>query len=236
MYGGIIVKRFICILMTAMFLLSGCTKGDGTISEITNTDSDNGEISVKGTTEIGTYSENDFALFTLDEEYYPHKTVCMVGIEPEKLIIDDETAILASEGIERQAKEYPVTDENGRITNKRLMSYFSYSGTRVPLANSKGIFTTGKKLKDTDENCSHADDVIKAYDIDINDEEYIAKSSSENEYIIELYFTAPSVDGGIQRIYTPKGDNLEEQQKNARYAIRFYIYNDYVHGMDYYMF
>ena len=182
-----------------------------------------------------TYAQNDFALYSTDDDMQPVKFLCMLGVDNSALNnSDDETVQYLKPFIKVETGKYKVGDKEnpGKTNEEELVNYFSYLGSHKPVINVKGITTTGI-VKD-DDKCSTADDVIKAYGIDKDNEEYIISQGENNDYTIQLNFKDSGTEGVVDRIVTKKGDDLSSA--NQRYSLRFNIINDHVHGIEGYMY
>ncbi len=221
------MKKLLCLFMLSVLVLSGCSKNTAGVPE------DTGEEGiVNGATNPGEYTTNDFVLFTLDDNNYPSMAVAALGVDPATVEYNDEKAEEASKGVVMDSGTVPDTTELGEVIERPVINHFSYQGGRIPLTNSKGIVTTGIATTDTDKNCSKADEIIKAYVIDDDNEEYITNKTDDQNYTIDLYFTVANNKGTVERIITPKGENFEEATRKAGYIMRFFIVNGYVHGID----
>ena len=165
----------------------------------------------------------------------PVKFLCMLGVDNSALNnSDDETVQYLKPFIKVETGKYKVGDKEnpGKTNEEELVNYFSYLGSHKPVINVKGITTTG--LVKDDDKCSTADDVIKAYGIDNDNEEYIISQGENNDYTIQLNFKDSGTEGVVDRIVTKKGDDLSSA--NQRYSLRFNIINDHVHGIEGYMY
>ncbi len=218
------MKKLLCILIASMFIISGCGKTEG-IQPDADTTEQTDENKVMGATSPGKYTVNDFALYTLDEENYLSKVVAVLGVDPDTVEYSDDKAAEAARSVTMQSGLVKTTNDVGKLSEQNLVNYFSYDGSRIPLANVKGIMTTGLYITDTDKNCSKVDEVIKAYEIDVDNEEYKYNENPDGSYTIDIYFTRSKDDGSVERIIVPKGSSVQ----NPGYSIRFYISNDYVH-------
>lgn len=220
------MKKFYFILAAAMLSVSftGCGK----------TDTDQAQAEAASKAPI-TYAQNDFALYSTDDDMQPVKFLCMLGVDNSALNnSDDETVQYLKPFIKVETGKYKVGDKEnpGKTNEEELVNYFSYLGSHKPVINVKGITTTGI-VKD-DDKCSIADDVIKAYGIDKDNEEYIISQGENNDYTIQLNFKDSGTEGVVDRIVTKKGDDLSSA--NQRYSLRFNIVNDHVHGIEGYMY
>lgn len=220
------MKKFYFILAAAMLSVSftGCGK----------TDTDQAQAEAASKAPI-TYAQNDFALYSTDDDMQPVKFLCMLGVDNSALNnSDDETVQYLKPFIKVETGKYKVGDKEnpGKTNEEELVNYFSYLGSHKPVINVKSITTTGI-VKD-DDKCSTADDVIKAYGIDKDNEEYIISQGENNDYTIQLNFKDSGTEGVVDRIVTKKGDDLSSA--NQRYSLRFNIVNDHVHGIEGYMY
>ena len=220
------MKKFYFILAAAMLSVSftGCGK----------TDTDQAQAEAASKAPI-TYAQNDFALYSTDDDMQPVKFLCMLGVDNSALNnSDDETVQYLKPFIKVETGKYKVGDKEnpGKTNEEELVNYFSYLGSHKPVINVKGITTTGI-VKD-DDKCSTADDVIKAYGIDKDNEEYIISQGENNDYTIQLNFKDSGTEGVVDRIVTKKGDDLSSA--NQRYSLRFNIINNHVHGIEGYMY
>lgn len=220
------MKKLLCILMASAFIMSGCsnTKKPDTLAEEPQE-----ENKVLGTTTPGTYSTNDFALYTLDDENYISNVVAVLGVDPDTVEYTDDKAEEASRGVTVNSSVIKTTNDAGTLKEENLISSYSFDGSRIPLSTAKGIMTTGIYITDTDKNCSKAEDVIKAYKIDEQNEEYMTNINDDGSYTIDLYFTRSDDKGSTERIISPKGTDISAL--NAGYSLRFYIMGGYVHGI-----
>lgn len=222
------MKKFITIIMAAMFTLTVFTACSKTESEV---DSDTPEINRNIT-----YSVNDFAIYTTDDELLPSKFITMLGLDPTTVEEStDETLTNVKNFIESETMEIVTGDINnpGQTIRGNVVRYFKYTGSRYPITNPKGITTTG--IMPEDDNCSTAEDVIEAYGIDTENEEYKENEMEDGSYTIRLSFKDLKVqEGTVERIIIPKGSDIAPVE--ARYTLRFNIINDHVHGIDGYMY
>lgn len=221
------MKKLLCLAMISVLILSGCGKTD--VPEDTAVVEEEGIV--KGATDPGKYNINDFILYTLDDDGYPSMAVAVLGVDPETVEYSDEKAEEAAKGVIMNSGSVMRTDKEGHAVEKNLVTDFTYQGGRIPLTNSKGIVTTGVMTTDTDKNCSKVDEVIKAYVIDEENEEYITNQNDDGRYTIDLYFTVADNGGNVERVITPKGQDFSEATRKSGYIMRFYIVNDYVHGI-----
>ncbi|MDO4300482.1 MAG: hypothetical protein Q4D26_03700 [Clostridia bacterium] len=180
------------------------------------------------------YSTNDFALYTTDENLQPVKFLCMLGLDASIIDYTDESTQYISQYLDTDTMEIEEGDKEnpGKKIKKDVIRYISYSGSREAVINVRGISTTGP-VPDN-EKCSKEEDVINAYGIDKDNEEYIEDKIDENSYIIRLNFTDSDENGNVERIISSKGSDITSA--NARYSLRFSIENGYVHGIDCYMY
>ena len=220
------MKKFYFILAAAMLSVSFTCCG--------KTDTEQAQAEAASKAPI-TYAQNDFALYSTDDDMQPVKFLCMLGVDNSALNnSDDETVQYLKPFIKVETGKYKVGDKEnpGKTNEEELVNYFSYLGSHKPVINVKGITTTGI-VKD-DDKCSTADDVIKAYGIDKDNEEYIISQGENNDYTIQLNFKDSGTEGVVDRIVTKKGDDLSSA--NQRYSLRFNIINDRVHGIEGYMY
>lgn len=221
------MKKFYYILAAAMLSVSftGCGK-------TATTDTAQEEAASKAPI---TYAQNDFALYTTDDNLQPVKFLCMLGVDNSAINqSDDETVKYLKPFITVETEKYKTGDmENpGKTKEEELVKYFSYLGSHKAVTNVKGITTTGI-VKD-DEKCSTVDDVIKAYGINKDSEEYISAQGENGDYVIQLNFNDGSTEGIVERVVTAKGTDLATVK--SRYAMRFSIIGDRVHGIECYMY
>ena len=224
------MKKFVYILAAAMVFasLAGCgdkSNSSDTAATETSDAADPGAI---------VYNTTDFALYTTDDDLQPSKFLCMLGVDPSTIDYTDDNAKYMSQFLETDTMTVREGDKEnpGETLETEQIRYISYTGSRDAVVNVKGITTTGLDTDDNDK-CSSADDVIKAYGIDTENEEYIENEETlTGSYTIRLNFSESS-DGSIERIVTPAGDDLGSS--NGKYSIRFVIRNDHVHGISYYM-
>lgn len=225
------MKKFVYVLAAAMVFasLTGCgDKGN-------STDASSTETSDTANSGTAVYNTNDFALYTTDEDLQPSKFLCMLGIDPSTIEYTDDNAKYMSEFIDTDTMTVKEGDKEnpGETIETEKIRYIAYTGSRDAVINVKGITTTGLDIDDNDK-CSSLDDVIKAYAIDTENEEYIENNeTSTGSYTIRLNFSAPDENGTVERIVTPVGGDLGSS--NGKYSIRFVIRNDHVHGISYYM-
>lgn len=224
------MKKFVYVLAAAMVFasLAGCgNKGNSSDTNSTETADavDPGSI---------VYNTNDFALYTTDDDLQPSKFLCMLGIDPSTIEYTDDNAEYMSQFIDTDTITVTEGDKEnpGESIETEQIRYIAYTGSRNAVINVKGITTTGLDTDDNDK-CSSVDDVINAYGIDTENEEYIEnEETSTGSYTIRLNFSE-SGDGSVERIVTPVGGDLGSS--NGKYSIRFVIRNDHVHGISYYM-
>ena len=225
------MKKTVLLLMSLLLvsaLVVGCGKTEGTDGE--NTNGVNRNIS---------FSTNDLAIYTTEETdgiIMPSKFITMIGVDPSTVEpSDDEKLELVKQFIETDEMEISEgdIDNPGAKKTRNVIRYFKYTGSREPIINSKNITTTG--MMPEDDNCSSVDDVIEAYGIDKENEEYIENEDENGSYVIKLNFKdLDTKEGTLERIITPKGSEAEESE--VRYTLRFTIQNDHVHGIDAYMY
>lgn len=223
------VKKFIAklvkdvVLATVMtsivFSATGCKKDDADV------DVQNGPA---------TYGQTDFALYTVDDEGLPSKFLTMLGIDESTVQYNDDSAEYMSEFIETQTLDVLVADEEnpGQNSTQKQIRYIYFKGSHTPVINVKGIKTTGPVLDD--ETSSTVQDVINAYDIDTENEGYIELKREDGSYTIRLNFSAEDSEGKIERIKNKVDE--DPAVTTAKYAIRFDIINEHVHGIEYYMY
>ena len=225
------MKKFVYVLAAAMVFasLTGC--GDKSNSS----DATATETSDTANPGVITYGTTDFALYTTDDDLQPSKFLCMLGIDPSTIEYTDDNAKYMSQFLETDTMTVREGDKEnpGETLETEQIRYVAYTGSRDAVINVKGITTTGLDIDDNDK-CSSVDDVIKAYGIDTENEEYIEnEETSTGSYTIRLNFSAAKDDGSVERIVTPAGGGLGSS--NGKYSIRFVIRNDHVHGISYYM-
>ncbi len=225
------MKKFVYVLAAAMVFasLAGC--GDKSNSSDTTA----AETSDAANPGVITYGTTDFALYTTDDDLQPSKFLCMLGVDPSTISYTDDNAKYMSQFLETDTMTVREGDKEnpGETLETEQIRYVAYTGSRDAVINVKGITTTGLDTDDNDK-CSSVDDVIKAYGIDTENEEYIEnEETSTGSYTIRLNFSAAKDDGSVERIVTPAGGDLGSS--NGKYSIRFVIRNDHVHGISYYM-
>lgn len=218
------MKKFMYVLAAAMLSVSfaACDKGGAnSATEIVQS----GPIS---------FSQNDFALYTTDDELQPSKFLCMLGIDKAEIKYTDDNAKYMSDFVETKTMRTKVGDVKnpGKTLEKDIIRYINYTGSHDAVINVKGIKTTGIVMED--EKCSTAEEVIAAYGIDKDKEGYIEEKREDGSYAIRLNFKEETADGNVERIIsTPEADlNVTD----GKYSIRFNIINDRVHGIEYYMY
>lgn len=221
------MKKLVYVLAAAMLSvsLSGCGDSSSTASSDTEYAVDPGAI---------VYNTTDFALYTTDDDLQPSKFLCMLGIDASTIEYTDDDAKYMSQFIETETMTVLEGDKEnpGETIETEQIRYIAYTGSRRAVINVRGITTTGLDTDDNDK-CSSVDDVINAYGIDTENEEYIESSETlTDSYTIRLNFSQ-SNDGTIERIVTPVGGDLGAT--NGKYSMRFVIRNDHVHGISYYM-
>lgn len=225
------MKKLAYFLAAAMVCtaLSGCSDKNPINNKTENTD-------IANPNAVVSYSLNDFALYTTDENLQPVKFLCMLGLDASTIEYTDETAKYVSQFLETDTLHIKEGDKEnpGQLIEKDVIRYLSYKGSREPVINVKGITTTGLDI-DNNENCSSADDVIKAYAIDTEKENYIEGEKREDgSYTIQLNFSEEKEDGSVERIITPAGQEVD--QSSVKYSLRFNIIDNHVHGTNCYMY
>ncbi len=220
------MKRFMYVLAAAMLSVSfaGCDKS-GAESDNTEVTMPSGPVS---------YAQNDFALYTTNEDMEPVKFLCMLGLDASTISYEDENAKYVSEFIETQTLKVTMGDKEnpGETIEQDQIRYITYKGSHEAVINVKGITTTGIVMDD--DKCSTVDEVIAAYGIDKDNEGYIETEREDGSYAIRLNFTAEKEDGSVERIISEPGTELNVT--DGKYSIRFNIINDRVHGIEYYMY
>lgn len=225
------MKKLAYIIAASMVFttLSGCTDKNTVTDKTENTDIANPDAVV-------TYSLNDFALYTTDENLQPVKFLCMLGLDSSTIEYTDEAAKYVSQFLETDTLNIKEGDKEnpGQTIEKNVIRYISYNGSREAVTNVKGITTTGLDIGNNDK-CSSADDVIRAYAIDTEKENYIEGEKREDgSYTIQLNFSEEKEDGSVERIITPAGE--EVNQSSVKYSLRFNINDNHVHGTNCYMY
>ncbi len=220
------------LLLAGILLLSAmcaCGKTDGGTDE-ENAGGVNSDIS---------YAVTDLAIYTTEstgDALMPSKFITMLGVDPATVEpSDDEKLERVKQYVETDTMEIAEGDINnpGQTKEQSVIRYFKYIGSREPVINTKSITTTG--MMPEDENCSSVEDVIQAYGIDSENEEYIENEDVNGSYVIKLNFKDLNTsEGTLERIITPKGS--EPEASEVRYTLRFTIQNDHVHGIDGYMY
>lgn len=220
------MKKLIYILAVTVLSVSfvGCNK---TGNEGNSTD----ETLSSG---LVAYGQNDFALYTTDENLQPSKFLCMLGLDASTIDYTDENAKYVAQFLDTQTLKVKIGDKEnpGKTIEQDQIRYINYMGSHDAVINVKGITTTGPVKED--EKCSTAEDVIKAYGIDKENEGYIEEKRDDGSYIIRLNFTDVKDDGSVERIVSAPDTDLNVT--DGRYSIRFNIINEYVHGIEYYMY
>lgn len=220
------MKRFMYVLAAAMLSVSfaGCNKSgaDGDSTEVTMP---SGPVS---------YAQNDFALYTTNEDLEPVKFLCMLGLDASTVKYEDEDTKYVADFIETQTFKVKIGDKEnpGKTIEQDQIRYITYTGSHEAVINVKGIKTTGMIMDD--DKCSTADEVIAAYGIDKDKEGYIEEEREDGSYAIRLNFKAENADGSVERIVSAPGTDLNVT--DGKYSIRFNIINDHVHGIEYYMY
>lgn len=220
------MKKLIYILAAVMLSVSfaGCdkTSNEGNLTEEAVSNS------------LVTYGQNDFALYTTDEDLQPSKFLCMLGLDASTIDYTDENAKYVAQFLETQTLKVKMGDKEnpGKTIEQDQIRYINYMGSHDAVINVKGITTTGPVKED--EKCSTAEDVIKAYGIDKENEGYIEEKRDDGSYTIRLNFTDAKDDGSVERIVSKPDADLNVT--DGRYSIRFNIINEYVHGIEYYMY
>lgn len=220
------MKKFMYVLATAMLCISftGCNQS-GTEAENTEITMPSGPVS---------YTQNDFALYTTNDDMEPVKFLCMLGLDASTIEYEDEDAKYVAEFLETQTFKVKMGDKEnpGETIEQDQIRYITYTGSHEAVINVKGIKTTGIVMDD--DKCSTADEVIVAYGIDKDKEGYIEEEREDGSYAIRLNFTAEKADGSVERIVSAPGTDLNDT--DGKYSIRFNIINDHVHGIEYYMY
>lgn len=213
------MKKYL-ILMAALFMLSGCAGNTNTDGTDQTTDQTNAVVNADDF-DVDNFTEGDFTL-------YGQNGIAFVSLGTAK--VDYEERI---ENFSENVGVINVTFEDRLITSETedaktetVVNYISYDGPYIPVYTAKGIHTTG--LKGKEENCSSPEDVIKAYDIDIDEESYITDQRDENNYCISLYYN------GDERIVSPSGTELDGI--DAQKLLRFTIKNGVVRNIDFYQY
>ncbi len=225
------MKKLIYILAASAIAISLAGCGNNSAAD----ESTETAASAKANPEDTIYNQNDFAIYTVDEDLNPVKFISMLGVDVSTVEYTDEVEDFVSQFIETSTITVTEGDKEnpGETIETEQVNYISYLGSRTPIINTKGILTTGLDTDDN-ENCSSVDDVIAAYSIDTENEEYIENKQDETGiYVIRLNFTEADDNGDIKRIISPLGTNLGST--GAKYSIRYVIRNDAVHGISYYM-
>lgn len=238
------MKRLLLILAAVMAITMavGCGKND----DIAQKD-ENGDI---------IFTQDDFAFYAMNVGENMSAVVAGLGMAEEELVYDNNTTpYLDSLDISTKKKKAVLSstdfDEAG---DYNIIYYMNYIGGHLPIATNRGIKTTGIAAEG-DENCSKAEDVIKAYDIDVKKEEYKTDETADGYTINILFkkdetvdeeamtevqtdedgnFLQPETKKTIERIVSPAGTDLAGVQ--CTYKLRFTIKNGYVHGVDVYDF
>lgn len=218
------MKKLFYVFLAAMLCVSfaGCDKGE---SDTTESAVLNAPIS---------YSQNDFALYTTDDDLQPSKFLCMLGLDADMIDYTDENAEYVAQFLDTQTMTVKMGDKEnpGQTIEQEQIRYINYTGSHDAVINVKGITTTGPVKED--DKCSTVDDVIAAYGIDTETENYIESELPDGGYVIRLNFTDADDNGNVDRIKSTLDADLNAT--DGRYSIRYTIVGDYVHGVEYYMY
>lgn len=217
-------------MLLALVLCTACGKSDGGTADTDNSNGVNTNIS---------YSVNDLAIYTTDttgDILMPSKFITMLGVDPSTVEpSDDETLNQIKQFIETDTMEIAEgdIDNPGQTLKQNVIRYYKYVGSRLPIINARNISTTG--MMPEDDYCSSVEDVIEAYGIDTENEEYIENEAEDGSYTIRLNFKDLNTnESTLERIITPKGGKADDAE--VRYTLRFTVKNDHVHGIDAYMY
>lgn len=119
----------------------------------------------------------------------------------------------------------PAVNEDGAETE--AVKYINYKGgIHKGVLTAKGIYSTGA-YPDAEKPSSTAEDLIKAYGIDIENDDAVNNKIDDANYSISLYFKAEE-DGSLTRIVPSQGENIVEGDVRVEYVIRFLITDNYV--------
>ena len=234
-------KLLFLIIFTLCFTACGKKVEQGEDGGITaSIETEEGEI---------LFSQNDFGFYYPFEEKENGGSVIMGLGMAESSLGKGQTAQAYMEGFRYETKKesvYTSLGDGSEPKEEELIYYISYMGGTKPVYTYKNISTTGF-LSTEDTNCSKAEDVIKAYGIDTEKEEYKEDVKDENNYNIVLLFNrnvtsnAVEEDGennlarvnkAVTRKITQKGESINQQGIYAK--MRFAVKDGYVHGIDIY--
>ncbi|MGN1317938.1 MAG: membrane lipoprotein lipid attachment site-containing protein [Lachnospirales bacterium] len=221
------MKRFL-FLVVAVALLSGCgstvdTNTDNTeTTETTTLGNPDGKdpVNIKNPEEV--FTDGDFAM-------YAENGLAILNLGMEKSLAEERMKNFAEEVGEFEVTYFDKlvrdTEDETKTKMESYVNFISYKGYRNPVYTSKGIYTSGKMGKE--EKCSKVEDVIKAYEIDADNESYIVNKMDENNYCIELLY-----DNEDKRIVSPKDTDLSKVE--GKKVARFLINNGFVRSIDFY--
>lgn len=220
------MKKFM-ILLVAAFMFTGCgakvENSDGA-TETTTIDANGydlpeGKDAVKIKNPEKVFTEGDFT-------FYGENGVPVVSLGMEKSVAEDRMKNFGNiiGEFEINYDDHIVINKDKDATTETLVTYLNYIGYRNPVYTSKGIYTAGGYSKN--EKCSPAEDVYKAYDINVDEESVIENKNDDNNYAIVLLF-----DKNDDRIVSPKDTDLSTV--DYRRKIRFLINDGVVKSIDF---
>lgn len=224
------MKKLICITLS-LLILSGCTS---TMQDSqTETTTAETTAAVADSSEESEFTRDDFVLF------------CRGSQEKEAVIWLGMT----KEYVEEYTQKYPeyyqgfndieYETENEIEDNKKTentidyISLISYIGSSEYIETSKGIRTSGLDNVSSTPN-STADEVIKAYGLNPENENIYIGNSNEDNYTIAIYFNIDE-NNNVTRITVPRDtDNSSLEAVNADFFIKFMITQNEVSGLQMY--
>lgn len=210
----------IALFLAAMLIFTGCANTADKGTEQNSGTNEKTAVEVKNPEEV--FTEGDFTM-------YAENGMAILSLGMKKETAEDRLKSFKEEigDFKVTYSDHVIAKPNQDSVKETLVNYISYEGYRTPVYTSKGIYTMGNYGKA--ENCSSAEDVIDKYDIDTENESYIANKNDENNYCIELLY-----DSNNERIITPKDTELSKGE--AQKMIRFLINDGVVKGIDYYQY
>lgn len=220
------MKKLVCIFLS-LAVLSGCANVS---PEDVSTETTTAQISEE-VSSTSQFSRDDFVLFCKDTE--EKEPLIWLGMTKDYVTTFQSQYPEYYQGF--NTIEYTTSQEieDGKETGNLVdyVSLVSYTGINGFVETQKGIRTSG--LYNLEEN-STAEEVIKAYNLDSENENiYIGNPSGDN-YTIAIYFNIDE-NNNVTRIKVPKdADNSSVDTINADYFIKFAITQNHVSSLQLY--
>ena len=190
------------------------------------------------------FEQNDFAFFTPSDDNGNGYVLMGLGIAEENIQVNDLT-MAYYEGCDYDCVKKNIIlagSEDNKAEAHDVIYHMAYKGGNLPIYTFRNISTTGY-MSQSNDYCSAAEEVVSAYGIDKESENYITDKKDEDNYTIELIFdrnaravvddkNGKTTENSVTRRKFKSGETISE---DGCYCImRFTIRDGYVHGVDMY--